>query len=167
MNISENKVVQMHYELKNDEGQILDSSKDKAPLAYIHGKGNIIPGLEKELLNKTKGDKIKTVIAPAEAYGVKDDQKIFKVAKKQFQGEGDIQVGMQIQAETDGRMEVGTVEGIEGDEVTLNFNHPLAGETLHFDVEVVEVRDASEEELSHGHVHGEGGHDHGAEEAAK
>jgi FKBP-type peptidyl-prolyl cis-trans isomerase SlyD len=167
MNISENKVVQMHYELKNNEGQTLDSSKDKPPLAYIHGKGNIIPGLEKELLNKTKGDKIKTVIAPAEAYGVKDDQKIFKVAKKQFQGDGEIQIGMQIQAETDGRMEVGTIEGIEGDDVTLNFNHPLAGETLHFDVEVVEVRDATKEELDHGHVHGEGGHDHGTEEEAK
>jgi FKBP-type peptidyl-prolyl cis-trans isomerase SlyD len=160
MTISEKKVVQMHYELKNEEGQVLDSSNGKEPLAYIHGMGNIIPGLEKELLNKTKGDKINAVIAPAEAYGVKDHDKIFKVAKKQFQGEGEIQVGMQIQAETEGRMEVGLVENIEGDEVTLNFNHPLAGQTLHFDVEVVDVREATAEELSHGHVHGEGGHNH-------
>jgi len=167
MNISDNKVVQMHYELKNDQGQVLDSSTGKDPLAYIHGMGNIIPGLEKELLNKTKGDKINAVVGPAEGYGVKDDQKVFKVAKKQFQGDGDLQVGMQIQAENQGNMEVGTVEKIEGDEITLNFNHPLAGETLHFDVEVVEVRDATEEELSHGHVHGVGGHDHGAEEDAK
>ena len=160
MTISENKVVQMHYELKNNDGQVLDSSNGREPLAYIHGMGNIIPGLEKELLNKTKGDKISAVIAPAEAYGLKDDDKIFKVEKKQFQGEGEIQVGMQIQAEADGRMEVGTVENIEGDEVTLNFNHPLAGETLHFDVEVVDVREATAEELSHGHVHGVGGHQH-------
>lgn len=150
----------MHYELKNNDGQVLDSSNGREPLAYIHGMGNIIPGLEKELLNKTKGDKISAVIAPAEAYGLKDDDKIFKVEKKQFQGEGEIQVGMQIQAEADGRMEVGTVENIEGDEVTLNFNHPLAGETLHFDVEVVDVREATAEELSHGHVHGVGGHQH-------
>ena len=165
MTITDNKVVQMHYELKNDQGEVLDSSKGKDPMAYIHGKGNIIPGLEKELLNKTKGDKINAVVGPAQAYGIKDDQKIFKVGKDQFQGDGDLQVGMQIQAESQGRMEVGTVENIEDKEVTLNFNHPLAGETLHFDVEVVEVRDATEEELSHGHVHGEGGHDHGAEEA--
>ena len=160
MTITDNKVVQMHYELKNDQGQVLDSSKGKDPMAYIHGKGNIIPGLEKELLNKTKGDKINTVVGPAEAYGIKDDQKIIKVAKKQFQGDSALEIGMQIQGETQGKMEVGTVEKIEGEEVTLNFNHPLAGETLHFDVEVVEVRDATEEDLSHGHVHGVGGHDH-------
>jgi FKBP-type peptidyl-prolyl cis-trans isomerase SlyD len=160
MTISDNKVVQMHYELKNAEGVILDSSKGREPLAYIHGMGNIIPGLEKELQNKAKGDKINAVIAPEEAYGVKDDQKIFKVGKNQFQGDGGIEVGMQIQADAGGRMEVGIVEAIEGEEVTLNFNHPLAGETLHFDVEVMEVRDATAEELSHGHVHGEGGHEH-------
>lgn len=150
----------MHYELKNNDGQTLDSSKGREPLAYIHGNGNIIPGLEKELLNKTKGDKIQATIKPEEAYGVLDPQKVFKVEKKQFQGEGDIQVGMQIQAEANGQMEVGTVEGIEGEEVTLNFNHPLAGETLHFDVEIMDVREATQEEITHGHVHGEGGHQH-------
>lgn len=150
----------MHYELKNDNGEILDSSKGREPLAYIHGMGNIIPGLEKELNNKIKGDKINAVIAPEEAYGVKDDRKVFKVGKNQFQGEGSIVEGMQIQAEANGKMEVGTVEKIDNEEVTLNFNHPLAGETLHFDVEVMGVRDATEEELSHGHVHGEGGHHH-------
>lgn len=160
MTISHNKVVHMHYELKNDNGDIIDSSKGREPLAYIHGMGNIIPGLEKELSNKIKGDKINAVIAPEEAYGVKDERKIFKVGKNQFQGEGSIVVGMQIQAEANGKMEVGTVEKIENEEVTLNFNHPLAGETLHFDVEVMAVRDATEEELSHGHVHGEGGHHH-------
>lgn len=150
----------MHYELKNDNGDILDSSKGREPLAYIHGKGNIIPGLEKELNDKSKGDKINAVIAPEEAYGVIDNQKVFKVGKNQFQGDGGIEIGMQIQAEANGRMEVGTVENIEGEEVTLNFNHPLAGQTLHFDVEVMEVRDATAEELDHGHVHGEGGHQH-------
>lgn len=160
MTISHNKVVHMHYELKNDNGEIIDSSKGREPLAYIHGMGNIIPGLEKELNNKIKGDKINAVIAPEEAYGVKDDRKVFKVGKNQFQGEGSIVEGMQIQAEANGKMEVGTVEKIDNEEVTLNFNHPLAGETLHFDVEVMGVRDATEEELSHGHVHGEGGHHH-------
>ena len=124
MNISENKVVQMHYELKNDKGIVLDTSSGKDPLAYIHGKGNIIPGLEKELLNKVKGDKINAVIAPAEAYGVKDDQKIFKVAKKQFQGDGELQIGMQIQAESD-------VEAVEEQhrksETPKEFQHQNAG----------------------------------------
>ena len=160
MTISDNKVVHMHYELKNDNGVVLDSSQGREPLAYIQGHGNIIPGLEKELNGKSKGDKVKATIAPEEAYGVKDEQKIFKVGKGQFQGDGEIQAGMQIQAQMGVRMEGGTGENIEGDEVTLNFNHPLAGETLHFDVEVMEVRDATKEELDHGHVHGEGGHQH-------
>ena len=160
MNISDNKVVQMHYELKNDSGDVLDSSKGREPLAYLHGNGNLIPGLEKELNDKVKGDKIQAVIAPEEAYGIVDDQKIFKVGKNQFQGDNELTVGMQIQAQADGRTEVGTVESIEGEEVTLNFNHPLAGQTLHFDVEVMDVREATEEEISHGHVHGEGGHQH-------
>jgi len=150
----------MHYELKNDKGEILDSSEGKEPLSYIQGKGNIIPGLEKEMKDKTKGDKVKTVVSPEEGYGVHNAQKLFKVGKEQFQGEGGIEIGMQIQSEANGRMEIGTVENIEENEVTLNFNHPLAGQTLHFDVEVIEVRDATEEELSHGHVHGPGGHDH-------
>ena len=160
MNITDNKVVHMHYELKNDNGDVLDSSKGREPLAYIHGKGNIIPGLEKQLVDKTTGDKIKATVAPEEAYGVVDSQKVFKVGKNQFQGGGEIEVGMQIQAEANGRMEIGTVENIEGEEVTLNFNHPLAGQTLHFDVEVMEVREATSEELDHGHVHGPGGHQH-------
>ena len=160
MTISDNKVVQMHYELKNDDGIVLDSSKGKEPLAYLHGNGNLIPGLEKELADKAKGDKIQAVIQPQDAYGNFDEQKIFKVGRNQFQGEGELTVGMQIQAQADGRTEVGTVEKIEGEEVTLNFNHPLAGQTLHFDVEVMDVREATEEELSHGHVHGAGGHQH-------
>ena len=160
MTIGDKMVVHMHYELKNDAGEILDSSKGREPLAYIHGMGNIIPGLEKELNNKVKGDKVKATIAPEDAYGKYDLQKVFKVGRDQFQGNGDIQVGMQIQAQAGERMEVGTVESIEGDEITLNFNHPLAGKTLHFDVEVMEVREATDEELSHGHVHGPGGHHH-------
>ena len=160
MTITDNKVVHMHYELKNDNGDVLDSSKGKEPLAYIQGKGNIIPGLEKELKDKGKGDKVKATVAPEEAYGAHDAQKIFKVGKDQFQGGGNIEIGMQIQAEANGRMEIGIVENIEGEEVTLNFNHPLAGETLHFDVEIMEVRDATQEELDHGHVHGPGGHQH-------
>jgi len=160
MTISDNKVVHMHYELKNDKGDILDSSKGKEPLAFIQGKGNIIPGLEKELNNKSKGDKINAVVSPEEAYGVHNKEKVFKVGKKQFNGEGGIEIGMQIQAESSGQMEIGTVEKIEGEEVTLNFNHPLAGQTLHFAVEIMEIREATEEELSHGHVHGAGGHQH-------
>ena len=160
MIISNDKVVQMHYELKNDKGETLDSSKGREPLTYLHGKGNIIPGLEKHLNDKKVGDKLNATIAPEEAYGVLDEQRVVKVEKSKFQGDEELKVGMQIQLEANGQPQIGFVSSIEGEEVTLDLNHPLAGETLHFAVEVVDVRDASTEELAHGHVHGEGGHQH-------
>lgn len=162
MTISEKKVVQMHYTLKSTQGEVLDSSAGREPLAYIQGIGNIIPGLEKQLEGKVVGDKVQAVVAPEEAYGEKQDALVQVVPKAGFQGDADevLQEGMQVQVQTNQGAQIATVTKIAGDDVTLDLNHPLAGETLHFDVEIVEVRDATSEELDHGHVHGPGGHQH-------
>lgn len=160
MKIEDNKVVQMHYHLKDEKGTVLDSSQGKEPLSYIHGAGNIIIGLEKQLSGKAAGDKLNAVVAPAEGYGERDDSLVQVVPKSGFQGDEELQVGMQVQVGTQEGNAIATVAKIEGEDVTLDVNHPLAGVTLTFDVEVVEVREATQEELDHGHVHGPGGHEH-------
>ena len=160
MKIAHEKVVSIHYTLTNHEGTVLDSSTGSDPLAYLHGFGNIIPGLENALTGKQAGDKLKVSIKPEEAYGVRDDALVQVVPRTAFGGAQDLEVGMQFQAQTPQGVRVVTIVEVEGDDITLDGNHPLAGETLHFDVEVTEVRAASQEELAHGHVHGEGGHHH-------
>ena len=161
MLIAQDKVVVIHYTLKNDSGEVLDSSSGGDPLAYIHGQGNIIPGLEKALAGKQSGDKLNVKVEPSEGYGERDDKLVQQVPRRAFGGAPNVQPGMQFHAQTSqGQTRVVTVTRIQGDMVTVDGNHPLAGENLHFDVEVTEVRDASEEELEHGHVHGPGGHHH-------
>jgi FKBP-type peptidyl-prolyl cis-trans isomerase SlyD len=160
MNISKNKVVNIHYTLSDKEGQVLDSSKNSDPLAYIHGIGALIPGLETELEGKAVGDKLLAVIQPSDAYGEWDTNKQHVVSKQGFKGDEELKVGMRVQVDTGQGHAVAVVTSIEGEEVTLDLNHPLAGMTLHFDVEVTDVREASQEELDHGHVHGPGGHHH-------
>lgn len=160
MTIEDNKVVQMHYKLTDVDNNVIDSSEGREPLSYIHGMGNIINGLEKQLTGKQKGDKINAVVEPAEGYGERDDNLTQLVPKSGFQGSDELQVGMQVQYSTDHGMAIASVAKIEGENVTLDLNHPLAGVTLHFDVEVMEVREATKEELEHGHVHGPGGHNH-------
>ena len=160
MRIATQKVVHIHYTLTNDEGEILDSSQDHGPLAYLHGAGNIIPGLEDALTDRVVGDKFKVTIAPEDAYGVRDDDLVQAVPKSAFQGVDEILPGMQFQAQSPEGLQLLTVLGVEGDEVILDGNHPMAGISLTFDVEVTEVRDATSEELDHGHVHGSGGHHH-------
>lgn len=162
MTIEDQRVVNIHYTLRNTQGEVLDSSEGRAPLAYIQGIGNLIPGLEAELNGKQVGDKIKAVIAPKDAYGEYDEKMLHKVPKSGFRGEGDeqVQVGMQVQVDTGEGHAIATVTAVEGEDVTLDLNHPLAGEELHFDVEIMGVRAATEEELQHGHAHGEGGHHH-------
>jgi FKBP-type peptidyl-prolyl cis-trans isomerase SlyD len=161
MKISKNKVVSINYTLTNDAGDVLDTSSGRDPLAYIHGTGALIPGLESELENKTKGEKLKAVIAPEEAYGVRNEKLVMSVPKANFQGDEPLEIGMQISVRTNQGSSVATVTDIDNnDNVTLDMNHPLAGETLHFDVEVMSVREATAEEISHGHVHGPGGHHH-------
>ncbi len=160
MKIEKNRVVQIHYTLKDDQGEILDSSIDHDPLPYIHGVGALIPGLEKELLGKVAGDKFTTVIAPADGYGVYDEDQVFQVSADGFEEDDELELGMQVQIDTENGPAVGTVTEIEGEEVTIDLNHPLAGVSLHFEVEVVEVRAATKQELDHGHVHSGGAHHH-------
>lgn len=160
MQAGENSVVLIHYTLTNDAGETLDSSAGREPLAYLHGFGNIIPGLENALAGKKAGDKLKVSIPPAEAYGLREDALLQVVPREAFGGAPDLEVGMQFQAQTPEGVRIVTIVGVEGDNIHLDGNHPLAGETLHFDVEVTEVRKASDEELAHGHVHGAGGHHH-------
>lgn len=160
MQISKDAVVHIHYTLKNDAGEVLDSSEGAEPLAYMHGNGNLIAGLEKALEGKQSGDSLQVSIPPAEGYGVRDASLIQEVPRSAFGGISKVEVGMQFQAESNYGPRTVTVTQVTGDTVTVDGNHPLADETLHFNVQVVEVRAASEEELEHGHVHGAGGHHH-------
>lgn len=160
MVISENKVVSMHYTLTNASGKVLDTSRNGNPLSYIQGIGNIISGLEDALEGKSKGDTVNAVIPPEKGYGVRDENLVFKVNKDEVSIGRDIEPGMRLQAENDNGMFIVTVKEVGDKEITLDGNHDLAGETLHFDVEIMDIRDASDEELAHGHVHGPGGHHH-------
>jgi FKBP-type peptidyl-prolyl cis-trans isomerase SlyD len=160
MNIVKDSVVTINYTLKNDAGEILDTSDGREPLVYLHGVGGLIPGLEKELEGKKATDKLNVSVPPEEAYGSRRDDLMRVVSKEGFQGEEEIVPGMRVQLETDRGPAIAVVAGIENENVTLDLNHPLADMTLHFDVEVLNVREAEAEEIAHGHVHGEGGHQH-------
>jgi FKBP-type peptidyl-prolyl cis-trans isomerase SlyD len=160
--ITANKVVNIHYTLKNDAGEVLDSSAGQEPLPYLHGAMNLVPGLEKQLEGKGAGDKFSCVVEPEEGYGEKDPQLIQELPRTMFGGVDTIEVGMEFHAQTQNGMQVVEVVDVEEDTITIDGNHVLAGQSLHFDVEVLDIRDATEEELSHGHVHAAGGcgHDH-------
>jgi len=156
MKNTENPVVTIHYTLTNKAGEQLDSSIGTEPLTYIHGAGNIIPGLEEALSETSVGDKLKVIIEAADAYGERNEEKIQTVPKEMFQGIDKIEVGMQFQADSSTGPAIVTITGVEGDEVSIDGNHPLAGEQLTFDVEVMDIRPATETEMEHGHIHGEG-----------
>ena len=160
MQIAQDSVVSIHYTLTSDSGEVIDSSSGADPLTYLQGHGNLIPGLERELEGKQSGDKLTVRIAPADGYGEMDDTLIQAVPRAAFAGAPDIQVGMQFQAQSNHGPRTVTVTKVETDVVTVDGNHPLAGKHLNFAVEIIDVRAASEEELSHGHVHGPGGHHH-------
>ncbi|WP_038247122.1 FKBP-type peptidyl-prolyl cis-trans isomerase [Ghiorsea bivora] len=160
LSIAANKAVEIHYTLTNDKGETVDSSRGEAPLPYIHGMENLVPGLEKELEGKKVGDVIKTSVAPAEGYGERNPELTQAVPRDVFQFDGDIEVGMRFEAEAEHGVELVTVVAVDDKVVTIDANHPLAGETLNFDVEILSIRDATSEELEHGHVHGEGGCGH-------
>lgn len=153
MNIANNHVVSIHYTLTNDAGEVLDSSQGREPLKYLHGAGNIIPGLENALLDKTAGDELQVTVEPEEGYGVRRDELIQRVPREAFQGVDTIEVGMRFHAQTQGGTMVVTVTDVSDSEVTVDGNHELAGQRLHFAVKVEEVRAASQEEVDHGHVH--------------
>lgn len=162
MQIGKNAVVSMDYTLTNPEGVVIDTSKGRGPLTYIHGAGNLIPGLEQALEGKAAGEAVKVTIPPEQAYGMPNPGLVQGVPKTAFAGAGvgEIQVGMQFQAQGPQGVRVVKVVKVEGDTVTVDANHPLAGVTLNFDVNIVTVRVATPEEIAHGHVHGEGGHQH-------
>jgi len=160
MKIAHEKVVSIHYTLTNGEGTVLDSSSGGHPLAYLHGFGNIIPGLENALEGKAAGDKLQVTVDPEQGYGARDERLVQAVPRSAFKGVDELAPGMQFQAQGPQGTRLVVVTQVADDVVTVDANHPLAGQTLHFDVEVSEVRDATSEELEHGHVHGPGGHHH-------
>lgn len=155
MQITDKTAVSFHYILTNDRGEQLDSSRGEEPLVYLHGAGNIIPGLENALSGKSAGDTFSVSIPPAEAYGEINPAMTQVVSLKMFEGM-EVEVGMQFHADVSHGAGIITVTAIDGDDVTIDGNHPLAGETLNFDVEVVEVRAATDDEMAHGHIHGAG-----------
>jgi FKBP-type peptidyl-prolyl cis-trans isomerase SlyD len=156
MQITKHTVAAIHYTLTDNEGNVLDSSAGRDPLHYIHGIGNLIPGMEEGLEGKTKGEKFNIKVSPEKGYGVKSDELLQQVPRSAF-GDQPVEVGMQFQTN---QGSVVTVTKIGLDAITVDANHPLAGVELNFDVEVLEIRLATEEELAHGHVHGPGGHHH-------
>ena len=160
MKVADNKVGVIDYTLTDNSGAVIDSSEGAGPLAYLHGAGNIIPGLEDALAGKETGDKVQASIEPANAYGERHDALKQDVPAELFSGVEKVEVGMQFQSETEQGPVLVTVVAINDETVTVDGNHPLAGVHLNFDVEIREVREPSAEELEHGHVHGEGGHQH-------
>ena len=160
MQIETHKVVTLNYTLTDNDGNVIDQSND-ASFVYLHGANNIIPGLENALSGKQAGDTLDVSVAPQEAYGERDDAKQQSVPRDMFPQDTDIEPGMQFHAQgPGGETLVVTVARVEDDSITVDGNHPLAGVPLNFAVEVIEVREASQEEISHGHVHGPGGHQH-------
>ncbi|MEI8348090.1 MAG: peptidylprolyl isomerase [Pseudomonadota bacterium] len=156
MKIAKNCVVSIDYTLTDNQGAVLDSSKGQGPLDYIHGIGAIIPGLEKELEGRAGGEQLNVKIAPEDAYGLRDDTLIQILPKKEFDHPDKIKVGTRFKVDTGDGVMIVHVTGIENEEVTLDANHPLAGMELNFDVTVLNVREASPEEIEHGHPHGPG-----------
>jgi len=160
MQIADNLAVSIHYTLTNDEGEVIDSSIGDEALAYLHGNGNIISGLESALHGKSVGDKFKVRIDAEDAYGEIEDDRIQVISREMFEGVDDLEVGMQFQADVSSGPGVITIISIDGDDITIDGNHPLAGVPLTFEVEVIDVRPATAEEIDHGHIHGAGGHHH-------
>lgn len=158
MTISTNQVVSIHYTLTDDDGETLDTSSGRDPLQYLHGAQNIIPGLESALEGKAVGDQLEVTLQPGDAYGEFDEELVQQVPLDAFEGVEQIEPGMQFEARSpEGATQVVMVQEVTDEAVVVNGNHPLAGQVLHFDVSVEEVRAATDEEKAHGHVHGPGG----------
>lgn len=155
MQVADNKVVSMQYTLTNDNNDVLDQSAPGEPLEYLHGAGNIIPGLERELRGKQSGDSLKVRVNPEDAYGVRNEAMVQTLPSSAFQGIEKVEPGMQFHADGNQGPVTVTVTEVDGDNITVDGNHPLAGEALTFAVEITDVRDATADELQHGHVHGD------------
>lgn len=158
MQIAANSVVTMTYTLTNPQGEVLDKSDTSHPFVYLHGAHNIIPGLENALTGKQASDSMVVTIQPEDAYGVRDERLTQQVQRHMFgDTPADVLVpGAQFQAQTNGGIEVITITAVDGDTITIDANHPLAGVTLTFDLSILDVRTATTEEIAHGHVHSHG-----------
>ncbi|WP_116474775.1 FKBP-type peptidyl-prolyl cis-trans isomerase [Zobellella maritima] len=160
MQIADNTVVQFNYTLKDEDGQVLDTNTGKSPLAYLHGHNNMMEGLEKVLAGKSEGDSFTVTLPPAETYGERDEELTQRISVKHLQGAKRWEPGMAAVINTEEGQRQVTVLKVGKFMADVDLNHPLAGLTLTFDLEVVGVRAATEEEIAHGHAHGEGGHHH-------
>jgi FKBP-type peptidyl-prolyl cis-trans isomerase SlyD len=160
MQIAKNTVATIDYTLTDPSGQVIDTSKGRQPLAYLHGASNIIPGLESALEGRGAGESLAVTVPPEQGYGPRDPNLVQPVPRSNFQGISEIKPGMQFQAQTPDGARVVTVVNVDPQNVTVDANHPLAGVELKFDVKVVDVRPATPEEVTHGHVHGPNGHNH-------
>ncbi|EQA43638.1 peptidyl-prolyl cis-trans isomerase, FKBP-type [Leptospira broomii serovar Hurstbridge str. 5399] len=152
------RVVTFHYTLKDNQGNLIDSSEGSHPLSYLEGVGQIIAGLEEEIKQLKTGDKKVISVDADRGYGKKNPELVFDVPKSQFPQDEELTVGMMFQ--TDEPDTVYTITEIKGESIIVDGNHPLAGVDLVFDVQIVNTREATDEEITHGHVHGEGGHHH-------
>ena len=158
MQVADDMAVSIHYTLTNDAGEVLDSSEGSEPLNYLQGSGNIISGLDRAVLGKVVGDKFNVRIPAEDAYGEIEEDMVDVISREMFEGVDNLEVGMQFNADVSSGAGIVTIVAIEGDDVTIDGNHPLAGQALTFEAEVVDVRLATKEELSHGHIHGAGCH---------
>ncbi len=157
MKIEDKKIVSFHYTLSNAAGEQMESSRERDPMSYLHGSRNIIPGLEKAMAGKAAGDSFEVTVEPADAYGERDDQRVQRVSAKHFRQSDRLEPGQLVTLQTKQGPIQATVVKVGRFNVDVDTNHPLAGQSLTFDVEVTDVRDATEEELSHGHAHGQAG----------
>ncbi|NRB81838.1 MAG: peptidylprolyl isomerase [Saccharospirillaceae bacterium] len=160
MKITNNSVAAFHYTLKNDDGEVVDTSEGQEPLTYLHGGANIVPGLEQTLEGLEAGEAFEVSIDAKDGYGLVNPDLVHSVTRQQLQGSEELTIGMMFTAENDGKVAHFTVIEIEGDDITVDGNHPMAGKNLHFTGTVATVRESTSEEVEHGHVHGEGGHKH-------
>ncbi len=159
--IADGKVVAIHYTLTDDDGKVLDSSSGRGPLVYLHGSRNIVPGLENALVGQAAGAKLKVDVAPADGYGERHGPGPQAIPRRELPKDLEVFEGMPLRASgSDGQDVVLWVTKVAGSRIYVDVNHPLAGQNLHFDVEIVEMRDASAEEIEHGHAHGPDGHHH-------
>jgi FKBP-type peptidyl-prolyl cis-trans isomerase SlyD len=160
MTITHGSVVLFDYTLTDQEKEVIDSSSEGGPLAYLHGEGQIVKGLEKAMEGRKAGDAFQIMVSPSEGYGLHDPSKIVVVPADEIEGGDELEVGMQLETESDEGEQTVVISKIEGSNVTIDGNHPLAGMPLHFDIKIREVRAATKEEIEHGHVHGTGDHQH-------
>lgn len=160
MQVADNMAVSIHYTLSNDEGEVIDSSVGDDALVYLHGNGNIISGLEQALNGKKVGDKFNVRIPAEDAYGEFMEDRVQVIPRSMFEGVDELEVGMKFHADVSSGPGVVSIVAIDGDDITIDGNHPLAGMALTFDVEIVDIRPATSEEIAHGHIHGPDGHHH-------